>query len=162
MATRSIRRVVAADEVVEGGGFRVHRPFPLVGSDSFDPFLLLDEMGPTDYAAGEAIGAPTHPHRGFETVTYLFEGAMEHVDSGGNHGVIGPGDVQWMTAGAGVLHSEMPTAELLERGGRVHGVQLWVNLPAARKMAPPRYQGHTAEHLPVAVTDDGRARVKVV
>jgi redox-sensitive bicupin YhaK (pirin superfamily) len=162
MAARQVHRVVTAQEAVEGGGFRVRRPFPVVGLEQLDPFLLLDEMGPTTFAPGEAKGAPTHPHRGFETVTFLFEGAMEHVDSAGNRGVLNAGDVQWMTAGAGVLHSEEPTPELLEQGGRVHGVQLWVNLPAARKMAPPRYQGFTAGELPVAAADEGRVRATVV
>jgi redox-sensitive bicupin YhaK (pirin superfamily) len=162
MDARPVRRVITAQETVEGGGFRVRRPFPVVGLEQLDPFLLLDEMGPTTYAPGAAVGAPTHPHRGFETVTFLFEGSMEHIDSAGHRGVLEAGDVQWMTAGAGVLHSEEPTPELLEQGGRVHGVQLWVNLPAARKMVPPRYQGFTADQLPVAVADEGRVRATVV
>ena len=108
--------------------------------DMIDPFLLLDEMGPTDVAPGEALGAPDHPHRGPETVTYMLDGEVEHRDSAGNHGIIGTGDVQWMTAGAGVVHSEMPGARLQRDGGRSHGLQLWVNLPRAAKMTPPRYQ----------------------
>ena len=144
---RSVARVIDARRQTEGGGFVVRRPFPTATIDHLDPFLLLDEMGPADYGPGEAIGAPDHPHRGFETVTYLLEGAMQHRDSTGAHGVINPGAVQWMTAGAGVVHSEMPTAEIVERGGRQHGFQLWVNLRAADKMVPPRYQGFEASEL---------------
>jgi len=165
MTTTSTRRPVAgvltATRQTEGGGFIVRRPFPTPARDQIDPFLLLDEMGPTDYAPGQAVGAPDHPHRGFETVTYLLEGAMEHRDSTGGHGVIVPGGVQWMTAGAGVVHSEMPTAEILQRGGRVHGFQLWVNLRAADKMRRPRYQGFGPDELGVGSTDGG-STVRVV
>src|SRR5215471_13386205 len=140
MTTRSVRNIVPAIETLEGGGFLVHRPFPTPTLDSFDPFLLLDEMGPEDLAPGQAKGAPDHPHRGFETVTYMLDGAVEHEDSAGNAGRIGPGAVQWMTAGAGVIHSEMPAREMRTEGGRQHGFQLWVNLPAADKMMAPRYQ----------------------
>lgn len=148
-------RIVPAQRFVEGGGFVVHRPFPVQGLSHVDPFLLIDEMGPVTYAPGEAIGAPDHPHRGFETVTYIIDGAMEHEDSHGHRGVIRSGDVQWMTAGAGVIHSEMPTREIVERGGHVHGFQIWVNLPKDKKMAQPRYQEYAAEKLPV-VEGDGR------
>ena len=120
-----------------------------------DPFLLIDEMGPVDYGPGEAVGAPDHPHRGFETVTYVIDGAMEHEDSHGHRGTIRSGDVQWMTAGAGVIHSEMPSADILTRGGRMHGFQIWVNLPKARKLATPRYQEYAAAGLPL-VEGDGR------
>jgi len=165
MTTTSTRRPVAgvltATRQTEGGGFIVRRPFPTPARDQIDPFLLLDEMGPTDYEPGQAVGAPDHPHRGFETVTYLLEGAMEHRDSTGGHGVIVPGGVQWMTAGAGVVHSEMPTAEILQRGGRVHGFQLWVNLRAADKMRRPRYQGFGPDELGTGSTDGG-STVRVV
>src|SRR5205807_362261 len=114
----------------EGGGFIVRRPFPSEGLRHADPFLLLDEMGPVDYGPGEATGAPDHPHRGFETVTYVLDGEMEHEDSAGHRGRLGPGDVQWMTAGRGVVHSEMPSPTMRQRGGRMHGFQIWVNLPA--------------------------------
>jgi hypothetical protein len=127
-----------------------------------DPFLLLDEMGPVDYAPGKAVGAPDHPHRGFETVTYVLAGEMEHEDSAGHKGGLGPGDVQWMTAGAGVVHSEMPSRRMVERGGRVHGFQIWVNLPARDKMMPPRYQEIPAAQIPEARTADGLARVRVI
>lgn len=144
---RPVAEVVTARRQTEGGGFVVRRPFPTATVDSFDPFLLLDEMGPVVYGPGEAIGAPDHPHRGFETVTYMLDGAMEHRDSTGAVGVIRPGAVQWMTAGAGVVHSEMPTEDLRRRGGRSHGFQIWVNLPAADKMTPPKYQGFEADEF---------------
>ena len=149
MSLRSTAKVIDALETLEGGGFRVRRPFPTPGFSEFDPFLLLDEMGPADYAPGDAKGAPDHPHRGFETVTYMLEGAMEHRDSAGNAGRIGAGDVQWMTAGDGVVHSEMPSAEMLKKGGRMHGFQLWVNLPRRDKRMKPRYQEIPSAKLPV-------------
>ncbi len=154
-ALRPVDRVVTARRQTEGGGFVVRRPFPTATIDNIDPFLLLDEMGPSDYGPGEAIGAPDHPHRGFETVTYLLDGAMEHRDSAGAVGVIGPGAVQWMTAGAGVVHSEMPTDDIRRRGGRVHGFQLWVNLRAADKMTPPRYEGFEADEFTRADLPNG-------
>ena len=133
---REIFRVVTAHKQREGGGFTVRRPFPAYGLTVVDPFLLIDEMGPVDYAPGEAIGAPDHPHRGFETVTYVLEGEMEHEDSAGHRGSLRPGDVQWMTAGAGIVHSEEPSRALREKGGRVHGFQIWVNLPAPQDDPP--------------------------
>jgi len=149
-------------ETLEGAGFLVHRPFPTRALDHFDPFLLLDEMGPADLGPGEAKGAPDHPHRGFETVTYMLEGRMEHRDSQGNHGKLGPGDVQWMTAGSGVVHSEMPEEEFAAHGGRMHGFQLWVNLPARDKMMRPRYQEVAGSSIPEARTPDGAVTVKVL
>jgi len=159
---RPVTRVVTAHSQTEGGGFVVRRPLPTPGFPLADPFLLIDEMGPVTYRPGEAVGAPDHPHRGFETVTYVLEGEMEHEDSAGHRGVLGPGDVQWMTAGAGVIHSEMPTAKVRERGGRAHGFQIWVNLPARLKMTQPRYQELPAARIPTAATEDGRARVRLV
>ena len=159
---RAVARVVDSIETLEGAGFLVHRPFPVAGLSAIDPFLLLDEMGPMDLRAGEAKGAPDHPHRGFETVTYMLEGRMEHRDSQGNSGSIAPGDVQWMTAGAGVVHSEMPSRELLERGGRMHGFQLWVNLPRTDKMMQPRYQEVPAARIPEAATPDRKVKVRVI
>ena len=147
--------VVPAPQVVEGGGFVVRRPFPAHGLSYVDPFLLIDEMGPVEYAPGKAIGAPDHPHRGFETVTYIIDGEMEHEDSHGHRGSIRSGDVQWMTAGAGVIHSEMPSREMLDRGGRMHGFQIWINLPREKKMTQPRYQEYSGANLPL-VQDDGR------
>src|ERR1700736_49626 len=160
--TRSIERTVPALRTVEGGGFIVHRPFPTRMLMDFDPFLLLDEMGPVDYAPGEAKGAPDHPHRGFETVTYMIAGKMEHRDSHGNDGQLGPGDVQWMTAGAGVVHSEMPAADFERQGGRMHGFQLWVNLPQRDKMIRPHYQEIPAAKIPVAASADGKVSVRVI
>jgi len=162
MSARNVTRVVTAHRQSEGGGFIVRRPFPTHGLPLVDPFLLLDEMGPSDYGPGEAVGAPDHPHRGFETVTYMLEGEFEHEDSAGNRGKLGPGDVQWMTAGAGVVHSEMPSARIREQGGRVHGFQLWVNLPAREKMAKPHYQEIPSARIPRAKTDDGLGSVRVV
>jgi redox-sensitive bicupin YhaK (pirin superfamily) len=147
---------------LEGGGFLVRRPFPTPSLDHLDPFLLLDEMGPSDLGPGEAKGAPDHPHRGFETVTYLLSGRMEHKDSGGRSGKLAPGDVQWMTAGAGVVHSEMPEAGFLKTGGRMHGFQLWVNLPRRDKMMKPRYQEIPADRIPSARSADGKVQVKVI
>lgn len=140
----------------------VTRPFPTARLDQLDPFLLLDRLGPVEHAPGEAKGAPDHPHRGFETVTYVLEGAMEHEDSQGNRGRLGPGDVQWMTAGSGVIHSEMPSEEIRRSGGRLHGFQLWVNLPRRDKMMRPRYQELRAAELPSAASEDGKVRVTVL
>jgi redox-sensitive bicupin YhaK (pirin superfamily) len=159
---RTVQRVITAHRQREGGGFIVRRPFPTAGFDLADPFLLLDELGPVDYAPGEAVGAPDHPHRGFETVTYVLEGEGEHEDSAGHRGVIGPGDVQWMTAGRGVIHSEMPSRTLRTNGGRMHGFQLWVNLPARDKMMDPRYQEIPSARIPEARTPDGLAHVRVI
>ena len=138
--TRALIDIVGATRTLEGGGFEVYRPLPSSDLDLLDPFLLLDEMAPRYAPAGESLGAPDHPHRGFETVTYIFQGEVEHRDSAGNHGLIGPGDVQWMTAGDGIVHSEMPSRRIQQDGGWGHGVQLWVNLPAALKRTTPRYQ----------------------
>ncbi len=152
-------RVIRAQDQLEGAGFLVHRPFPSMALPDMDPFLLLDQFGPTQVPPGEAKGAPDHPHRGFETVTYILEGAMEHKDSHGHHGIMGPGDVQWMTAGSGVIHSEMPTPEQAEKGGRSFGIQLWVNLPAEHKMMAPRYQDVPGETIPAHAIDGGSVRV---
>jgi redox-sensitive bicupin YhaK (pirin superfamily) len=147
---------------MEGEGFLVHRPFPTRSLVDFDPFLLLDRMGPFDAAPGEAKGAPDHPHRGFETVTYMLEGEFEHEDSMGNRGKLAPGDVQWMTAGAGVVHSELPSARIRREGGRVHGFQLWVNLPKRDKLMRPRYQDVPSSQIPVAKNADGSVIAKVI
>jgi redox-sensitive bicupin YhaK (pirin superfamily) len=160
--TRKVERVIKARRQLEGGGFVVRRPFPVAGLELVDPFLLLDEMGPAVYGPGEAKGAPDHPHRGFETVTYMLEGRFEHEDSAGNRGAIAAGDVQWMTAGRGVVHSEMPADDIRRRGGRIHGFQVWVNLPARDKMMAPRYQEVPADRIPRATTPDGHADVRVI
>jgi redox-sensitive bicupin YhaK (pirin superfamily) len=160
--TRTVAGVVNSIETLEGGGFLVRRPFPKASFSEFDPFLLLDEMGPMEVAPGEAKGAPDHPHRGFETVTYMLSGDMEHKDSRGHAGRLKPGDVQWMTAGAGVIHAEMPSVEFAREGGRMHGFQLWVNLPKRDKMMSPRYQEIPNSQIPKATSADGLAKVSVI
>src|ERR1043166_3246515 len=159
---RTVAGIVNSIETLEGGGFLVRRPFPKTAFSDFAPFLLLDEMGPMDVAPGEAKGAPDHPHRGFETVTYMLSGDMEHKDSSGRAGRLGPGDVQWMTAGAGVVHAEMPSAEFMRTGGRMHGFQLWVNLPQQDKMIKPRYQEIPGSQIPKAISPDGLVSVSVI
>ncbi|HVN90818.1 MAG TPA: pirin family protein [Candidatus Binataceae bacterium] len=160
--SRSVARVVQAVKTVEGAGFVVNRPFPTKQLMELDPFLLLDEMGPVELGAGEAKGAPDHPHRGFETVTYMLHGRMEHRDSQGNAGKLEPGDVQWMTAGGGVIHSEMPESDFARRGGRMHGFQLWVNLPQRDKMMRPRYQEIPSDKIPSIESPDGKIKVRVI
>ena len=162
-SARPVERVVPARRVVEGGGFQVWRPFPgHVDARLGDPFFLLDQLGPVNYAPNEAVGAPWHPHRGFETVTYVIDGYIEHHDSHGGGGVIGEGDTQWMTAGSGILHDEVPTRAFLRNGGRSHGVQLWVNLPAAKKFTPPRYQAITKHDLTLLSSSDGGTLVRLI
>jgi redox-sensitive bicupin YhaK (pirin superfamily) len=162
MAIRSVSGVNKGMATLEGGGFLVHRPFPTNTLSDFDPFLLFDEMGPMDVLPGEAKGAPDHPHRGFETVTYMLSGSFRHKDSQGHQGKLNPGDVQWMTAGRGVIHAEEPSDEFQESGGRLHGVQLWVNLPKAEKMIRPNYQEIPAEKIPSARSSDGNVEVRVI
>ena len=162
MSQRDVVKIVNAHLQQEGGGFVVRRPFPSGSLRFADPFLLLDEMGPVEYGPGQAIGAPDHPYRGFETVTYVLEGESEHKDSAGHRGKIGPGDVQWMTAGRGIVHSEMPSQKLQRSGGRMHGFQIWVNLPARDKMIAPRYQEIPRARIPVATTSDRLATVHVL
>jgi redox-sensitive bicupin YhaK (pirin superfamily) len=147
---RAIQRVVPAFPTQDGAGVRLLRSLGSRSLPDLDPFLMLDEIrseDPTDWIAG----FPSHPHRGFETVTYMLEGAMEHADSAGNHGVLEAGDVQWMTAGRGIVHSEMP----LRRAGRLWGFQLWINLPRTHKMMPPRYQDIDREAIPVVALPGG-------
>ena len=162
-ARRPVAQVVAAHHAIEGAGFEVWRPFPgPVDSHLADPFFLLDQLGPVEYAPQEPTGAPWHPHRGFETVTYVIDGVISHHDSNGGGGIIGEGDTQWMTAGSGILHDEVPTEDFVANGGRSHGVQLWVNLPAALKFTPPRYQAITASELRLLTSDDGGALVRLI
>ena len=159
---RKITEIVTAKTTLEGDGFTVHRPFPNYAVKDFDPFLLLDEMGPVILEKGEAKGASAHPHRRFETVTYVIDGAFEHKDSKGHSGKLHSGDVQWMTAGSGIVHSEMPEKEFAQKGGRIHGFQLWVNLPKKDKMVNPRYQEIPSEKIPTTESKDGKIRVKVI
>ncbi len=162
MTTRSVAQLVHATPQLEGEGMIVTRSFPTARLDSLDPFLLLDRMGPVTHGPGEAKGAPDHPRRGFETVTYILEGAIEHEDSQGNRGRIGAGDVQWMTAGSGVIHSELPAQDIRPHGGRLHGFQLWVNLPRRDKMMKPRYQELRASEIPSATSADGNVSVTIL
>ena len=154
---RSVIEIVPTQIVLEGGGFKVRRPYRM--GKVLSPFLLIDEMGPVDYGPGEAIGAPWHPHRGFETVTYLLDGRMRHEDSAGNSGELNPGDVQWMTAGRGIIHCEEPHEDFLRTGGRTHGFQIWVNLPSSHKMMEPRYQEVPSYESPTVEKDGVWARV---
>ncbi|HVY26042.1 MAG TPA: pirin family protein [Polyangiaceae bacterium] len=159
---REAEKILSSHRQLEGAGFVVRRPLPAPGLVALDPFLLIDEMGPIEYAPGQAVGAPDHPHRGFETVTYVLEGEVMHEDSAGHRGTIKPGGVQWMTAGGGIIHSETPSAAVMEQGGRAHGFQIWVNLPARLKMTRPRYQELAAEQIPSAQSPDGLATIKVI
>jgi quercetin 2,3-dioxygenase len=159
---RRVARVIQALSTIEGGGFPVRRPFPIANFSHFDPFLLIDHLGPVRWEPGAALGAPDHPHRGFETVTYVLAGENEHRDSFGNADVLRPGDVQWMTAGGGVIHSEMPTARFHREGGVQEGFQIWVNLPAVDKMMTPRYQTLRADDIPQAQSEDGRVAVRII
>lgn len=160
---RPVEAVIRAQQATEGAGFQVWRPFPgVVDQYRTDPFLLLDQLGPTVNEPGQAKGAPWHPHRGFETVTYLLDGEVAHHDSHGGGGVIGEGDTQWMTAGAGILHDEVPSERSLRLGGPTHGVQLWVNLPAAQKFTEPRYQAIVGGELTLLTSPDGGALVRLI
>lgn len=160
---RSVLRVVDSLSTFEGEGFPVHRPFPgRVDLRQSDPFLLLDQMGAVEYAPGEPKGTPWHPHRGFETVTYLIDGAMEHQDSIGGGGLIADGSTQWMTAGDGILHIERPPDSLVASGGLFHGVQLWVNLPATLKRTPARYQDIASSSVKMLASADGGALVRLI
>ncbi len=152
---RSLARVIPAAATLEGAGFLVHRPIPSRTVDQVDPFLLLDEMGPMDHGPGEAEGAPDHPHKGFELITYLVAGEMEHFDSHGNHGILRAGDAQYMLGGAGLVHSEMPSETFARTGGRRHGFQIWVNLTRADKELAPRYRDVRAAEIPIAHPADG-------
>ncbi|XP_067932542.1 uncharacterized protein [Watersipora subatra] len=162
MPSRAIVQLANTQQLREGGGFLVRRPVGNRGVSNVDPFIMLDHLGPVDYKPGEAIGAPDHPHRGFETVTYVIDGGIEHKDSAGNTGILKPGWVQWMTAGRGVVHSEMPPADLLKRGGRMEGFQLWVNLPKSHKFIAPRYQDTPAANVPEVTSADGKTFIRVL
>ncbi len=157
---RSVKSIVPTHTVLEGGGFQVRRPVAM--GSLMSPFLLLDEMGPVNYGPKQAIGAPSHPHRGFETVTYMLQGSMQHADSAGNSGDLNPGDVQWMTAGRGIIHSELPHPDFFDAGGVMHGFQIWVNLPAKDKMMEPRYQDIPSDDIPTVESNDGKIWAKVV
>jgi quercetin 2,3-dioxygenase len=159
---REARRVITAPSGLEGEGFPVRRAFAGVPYDELDPFIHLDQMGEVEYAPGEPKGTPWHPHRGFETVTYMIDGVFDHQDSNGGGGTITNGDTQWMTAGAGILHIEAPPEHLVASGGLFHGLQLWVNLPSRRKMSPPRYQDIRGKHAKLLTAPDGGALIRVI
>jgi redox-sensitive bicupin YhaK (pirin superfamily) len=157
MSIRAVKHALTAQPTLEGAGVKLHRAFGFGNTSEFDPFLLFDDFRndrPNDYLAG----FPWHPHRGIETITYVLAGTVDHGDSLGNTGQLGAGDVQWMTAGSGIIHQEMPRGDA---DGRMHGFQLWANLPASMKMTAPRYQEVTSSDIPEAIDDDG-TRVKVV
>ncbi|MDQ3809629.1 MAG: pirin family protein [Chloroflexota bacterium] len=159
---RPVRSVTTAPRGFEGEGFPVRRAFAGVAAADLDPFIHLDQMGEVEYAPGEPKGTPWHPHRGFETVTYMIDGIFEHQDSNGGGGVITNGDTQWMTAGAGILHIERPPEHLVISGGLFHGLQLWVNLPARDKMRPPRYQDIRGKAVSLLTSPDGGALLRII
>jgi len=159
---RSVRSITTAPQGFEGEGFPVRRAFAGVDLMDLDPFIHLDQMGEVEYAPGEPKGTPWHPHRGFETVTYIMDGTFEHADSNGGGGVITNGDTQWMTAGAGILHIEKPPEALVVSGGLFHGLQLWVNLPSALKWSTPRYQDLRAMEVALLASHDGGALLRVI
>jgi redox-sensitive bicupin YhaK (pirin superfamily) len=159
---RPVRSVTDAPKGFEGEGFPVHRAFAGVPMADLDPFIHMDEMGEVEYGPGEPKGTPWHPHRGFETVTYMIDGTFQHQDSIGGGGLISNGGTQWMTAGAGILHIERPPEQLIATGGLFHGIQLWVNLPAAEKMVNPRYQDLEPGDSTLLSSPDGGALVRVI
>ena len=159
---RPVWQVSTAPEGYEGEGFPVRRAFAGVDLAHLDPFIMMDQMGEVDYAPGEPKGTPWHPHRGFETVTYMIDGEMAHQDSNGGGGLITNGDTQWMTAGSGILHIETPPEHLVVSGGLFHGFQLWVNLPRDLKMAAPRYQDIRGAKVGLLSSADGGALVRVI
>ena len=159
---RPVRSVTTAPKGFEGEGFPVRRAFAGVPMDDLDPFIHMDQMGEVEYGAGEARGTAWHPHRGFETVTYMIDGTFEHQDSNGGGGVITNGDTQWMTAGGGILHIERPPEALVASGGLFHGLQLWVNLPARDKMIQPRYQDIRGSSVALLSSPDGGALIRLI
>jgi redox-sensitive bicupin YhaK (pirin superfamily) len=159
---RPVRAVHTAPRGLEGEGFPVRRAFAGADLSELDPFIHLDQMGEIDYGPGEPKGTPWHPHRGFETVTYMMDGVLRHADSNGGGGVITDGDTQWMTAGQGILHIETPPEELVASGGLFHGLQLWVNLPKVQKWVEPRYQDLRGDDVGLLASDDGGTLVRVI
>ena len=159
---RTVKSVTTAPKGYEGEGFPVHRAFAGVDLADLDPFIHLDQMGEVEYAPGEPKGTPWHPHRGFETVTYMIDGIMEHQDSEGGGGVITNGDTQWMTAGSGLLHIETPPEHLVMSGGLFHGFQLWVNLPSTDKFIDPQYQDLDADQVKLLTTPDGGVLLRLI
>ncbi|MFJ6211885.1 pirin family protein [Streptomyces sp. NPDC092296] len=159
---RRVRQVATAPQGYEGEGFPVRRAFAGLHTRHLDPFIMMDQMGEVEYAPGEPKGTPWHPHRGFETVTYLIDGKFVHKDSTGGGGFLGDGDTQWMTAGSGLLHIETPPEDLVVSGGLFHGIQLWVNLPGADKMTAPRYQDISGQQVKLLTSPDGGAILRLI
>jgi hypothetical protein len=159
---RPVRQVTTAPRGFEGEGFPVRRAFAGVDPGDLDPFIHLDQIGEIEYGPGEPKGTAWHPHRGFETVTYIMDGRLRHEDSTGGGGLISDGDTQWMTAGGGILHIETPPEDLVMSGGFFHGLQLWVNLPAAQKLIAPRYQDLEAGRVTLLASPDGGALVRLI
>src|SRR3974390_2600127 len=159
---RPVVKVTTAPSGFEGEGFPVRRAFAGVDIKQLDPFVHMDQMGEVDYAPGEPKGTPWHPHRGFETVTYMIDGTFAHQDSNGGGGLITDGATQWMTAGRGILHIETPPEDLVVSGGLFHGIQLWVNLPAKMKWIPPAYQPLEADDVALVVSPDAGALVRLI
>ena len=159
---RTVKSITTAPQGFEGEGFPVRRAFAGVDLAELDPFIHLDQMGEVEYAPGEPKGTPWHPHRGFETVTYIIDGIFDHQDSNGGGGTITDGDTQWMTAGGGILHIETPPESLVISGGLFHGFQLWVNLPAAKKWSPPAYQDVRAKDVALLSSHDGGALIRML
>jgi quercetin 2,3-dioxygenase len=159
---RPVASVTTAPSGLEGEGFPVRRAFAGVDLGTLDPFVHMDQMGEVDYAPGEPKGTPWHPHRGFETVTYMIDGVFQHQDSNGGGGLITDGDTQWMTAGGGILHIEAPPEEVVLKGGLFHGFQLWVNLPSKLKWTPPRYQDIRGRSVKLLSSPDGGALLRVI
>lgn len=162
LRARKVKSITTAPSGFEGEGFPVRRAFAGVDMAELDPFIHLDQMGEVEYAPGEPKGTPWHPHRGFETVTYIIDGIFDHRDNNGGGGTISNGDTQWMTAGAGILHIETPPEHLVMSGGLFHGFQLWVNLPAAKKWSPPAYQDLRASEVALLSSHDGGALIRVI
>ena len=158
----SIAQITDAFKTIEGDGFDVLRAIPSQTSESVGPVIFLDHFGPIEFKAGEAKGASAHPHAGIETLTLLLEGSSVHKDSMGNTSSMRPGEVQWMRAGAGIIHDESPDPELLKTGGRNHGVQLWFNMPKGKKHDAPEYQHYRADVIPVFVSEDGKSKTRVI
>jgi quercetin 2,3-dioxygenase len=159
---RQVLQVSTAPRGYEGEGFPVRRAFAGIDLRQLDPFIMMDQMGEVEYAPGEAKGTPWHPHRGFETVTYMIDGVFDHQDSHGGGGTITNGDTQWMTAGSGLLHIESPPDWLVQKGGLFHGIQLWVNLPREQKLTAPRYQDIRSGQVALATSNDAGALIRVI
>ncbi|ACZ90360.1 pirin family protein [Streptosporangium roseum] len=159
---REVLAVTTAPSGFEGEGFPVRKALATIKPQYLDPFIMMDQMGEVDYAPGEPKGTPWHPHRGFETVTYMIDGVMDHADSHGGGGTISDGDTQWMTAGGGILHKEAPPEWLVQKGGLFHGIQLWVNLPGSQKMVAPNYQDIGRSNVVLLSSHDGGALVRLI